>query len=670
MLQFQLNDLISNSDYPGLMTLINCVLEKADIEELALLKQVTLPKLTLNSDELKSEGRLSLSFHFKATHEFLQVPLIAWIVIIGQSNILEKMLELGFDCNAAIHNWNAMDVMLTPLILACLLNETEAVKVLLSHNARLIGYGRHHGGLLDIIALNSKREIIDIVFNHLQCDERIRSILSRTTKNNNSIEVSFDPNAIFENLLLKIWTDKARSAMILNDLRLFSPFIRVHFKNIFKPIPIDQYYPASSLSFFQTPSNADSVSKATQIQNALTDYSNILNNPETCFKLLQKLEKAIKLQLISTWGIESLGDINSEEYTLESHYITQWPVPTGTFKPLKLHSVISFAILDELNKFGLGKSSYKWYGFVPDEIARDHIKNGYYFTENTLDITAILHGKYSHPIQLLILMYAIEENLIKMTYGKDGSLKIKDLLQALVLEATNGKIPWNANNDSNNDTYASFHSPHYTHSAIMLHGKKYGLANLEICLKNSFCKSIIRSMNFHNRNYNGNFNSPKDYWDNLITLINPNGFMVFDITSHFHGAEKHSVRNEVKVHSGACNSSNPLSQESYIISHKPAYKLQETWSTIQDSDFLTLSVNKNNPKCYSVDLSIAEIPEENHDTVELLMQKYAQNYSSEAGITKNIEGHILCVILNKQQAEALVEELSRILTHQNSYSVI
>lgn len=540
--------------YSKIIPLINEVIDQGNKDDIELLKKATFSvNLETNTGDLVLGG----------------ATFLIYVVAMNDAKTLEKMINHGFDYNQALTQWNGKKGHISPLMLACPCNYLEIVDILLKNNANLSGYYPDNIGLFGIAARVSSRGILDLLLNHAKNKGTIKEFLSNTVMKNNVLETIFVPEEGMLNLIQIILNPKFNSALTLKDLRFVSPLIKDYYQSEYKSLPLStdkaSCNQSSSPSFFHPKAAKEQITKEMAITNTLAAYKKILADPLTCFTLLRELENAITLKVQNTFHTPNLNELVSTEYTVESHLAMQWPIPKRTYQPLKLDSLLSLSIIDELQKFGCGQSSYKWYGFVNDTTASSHIIDGAHTTENTLDISALLHGKYSHSIQLLVLMYAIEDNLIDVSYGDDQKLEIRDLLRGLVTPAEDGEKPWATINDHIYFDHASFSGPHFLHSTLMSESHKYGLPNLEQALKNSFCKALLRSMEFYNKNHHGEFLSPSDLWNNLISLHNPRLFFSsIERKTHFFRPAKNSIRDEEQLESGK----GLHVEETYIVSKK------------------------------------------------------------------------------------------------------
>ncbi|KTD58134.1 Ankyrin repeat protein [Legionella sainthelensi] len=539
---------------PEIIPLINEVIDKGSKEDIELLKKAIFSvDLATNHDNYALGG----------------ANFLLYVVAMNDVKTLEKMINHGFDYNAGLTEWNGEEAYVSPLMLACFFNDSAIVHILLNNNANFSGYYPKNRSLFETAARHSTREILDLLFNHAKNKGTIKEFLSRTVMKKNGLETIFEPEKVMERLIQIILNPKFNSNLTLKDLRFFSPQIKDYYQSMYKLVPLStdkaRYNQNSSPSFFQPKAAKEQVTKEMAITNALAAYKKILDDPLTCFTLLQQLENAITLKVENTFHTSNLEKLVSTEYTIETHLAMKWPIPKNAYQPLKLDSLLSLSIIGELQKFGCGQSSYKWYGFVNDTTASSHIIDGAHTTEDTLDISALLHGKYSHSIQLLLLMYAIEENLIDVSYGVDQKLEIRDLLRGLVTPATDGKKTWATTNDYIYFDHASFSGPHFLNSILMNEGHKYGLPNLGHALTSSFCKALLRSMEFYNKNHHGEFLSPSHLWDNLISLHNPRIFLPsIERNNHFFRPAKNSIRDEEKLESGK----GEYVEAQYIVSKK------------------------------------------------------------------------------------------------------
>lgn len=533
---------------PGMTTflpLVNQILDRENKEDIDLLKNFDI-YLNLNR-----------------SHQ-ISAPLIIFVIVKNDIATLSKMIKHGFDCNAPIKEWNGQKSWVTPLMFACMYKNPVVVKLLLEQDVSLAGYTIQKLSLFETMAINSPRSIFEMLLGFATSKGKIKELLSISTEFQDKLKQEYNPNNILGSILAIIFTPSFNTCLTIKDLRVFAPFAEEYLIQKYPLINIKQTTISYPLPFFSNKTN-----KETYIKNALVIYRDLLDNIPKCFQLLQKLERAVANEIQRNYPQNTLQNIHSNDYNLVEHHGMQWPLPKESYKPVKLNSLLSRVIMHEMQGFGFAKSSYKWYGFLQTEIANQHVANGDYFTENTLDLNSLLHGKYSHPIQLLILMYAVEEGLIPLEYEEGLKLEISDLLLALVTKNEYQDMPWTKINDRLYTERPSFSGPQFLHSTLLVYGEQEGLLLLGSALKNSFFKAVTRSMNFYNTYFKGEFSNIQDFWSNLISLNSMTDFRSQEISGHFSKRHHNSVRVEKVVISGTIDTYN---NESYIVTEKSFIK--------------------------------------------------------------------------------------------------
>lgn len=229
----------------------------------------------------------------------------------------------------------------------------------------------------------------------------------------------------------------------------------------------------------------------------IKSFSALLRNPQRCIPYLQQVND----ELIRYYEEKHNADfpqMRSNNYKFEKIHGLYYPIPNENYQSIKKHSSLSEFLICLFQQHGLANKTYKWLGYVAQQVAGKTIKDGNFFSEIPIG-SNLFHGKLAHMLQLAILIYAIEADEIN-PYYKDSSgelckLTLTDLLEAFILNKDhNNDATWLGLLDTRCYGYINFSDPHRLYSVIMHDGESLGLAVLSNYLTDSFCKGWLKTL--------------------------------------------------------------------------------------------------------------------------------------------------------------------------------
>lgn len=220
---------------------------------------------------------------------------------------------------------------------------------------------------------------------------------------------------------------------------------------------------------------------------------NVLNHRENLQRLVTRLSRELEDEIKLTCNDVRLAEVSSDyDCRVIDDYI--YPIPKLNYKKLHKHAHLPKLLLSILRQHDIGWHSTKWFGFVPEDVANPRISQGDFFIESQFGI-GVLHGKYSHMIQWVLLIYAIEEGLIPVP----SDVTVKALIACLVEKKSNdGGYLWQSVLDSKYSQCFTFSDPYRVCSLIAIGFFGEGCAALERAVRDSFCSDYLQWLAAYN----------------------------------------------------------------------------------------------------------------------------------------------------------------------------
>lgn len=233
------------------------------------------------------------------------------------------------------------------------------------------------------------------------------------------------------------------------------------------------------------------------MMKAITDYLIVMNDPNIARVLLTRLSNELTKEIVCAGKLAAFQNA-STQYTYQIIDAIMYPIPTDHYRKINKGGLLTQLLLKILQTADMGHRSTKWFGFIPADDANESIRQGHLFVESQFGI-GTLHGKYSHMIQWVMLIYAVEMGYIKLP--KD--ITPKSIIQTLVTEKTdNGEeYLWQHVLDRLIPS-AYFPSDPYRLISLLSTGS-FGddCATLEVYLRDSFCDSFLQWVKAYQNTY-------------------------------------------------------------------------------------------------------------------------------------------------------------------------
>ncbi len=248
-----------------------------------------------------------------------------------------------------------------------------------------------------------------------------------------------------------------------------------------------------------------SLSREYVLKLANAKYFSLLMNPKHCLPYLRFLSQEFERYYQEKFPGLELPTLDKEQFDFRVMAKTYYPLPrensmftkhSRTAPYHKKHSALQEFLLLLLRKHGMGDRAIKWLGFVPRQLANEHVADGNLILEGKYNSVSVLHGALPHMLQLAIMIYAIEAGDISLHYeenGVIGCLTVNDLNRSQVsipsVRHPNASIFADIR-DNRYFNRVSFVDPHRLVSVIMHDGEALGMTALSHYVTDSFCKSI------------------------------------------------------------------------------------------------------------------------------------------------------------------------------------
>lgn len=208
----------------------------------------------------------------------------------------------------------------------------------------------------------------------------------------------------------------------------------------------------------------------------------LLQNIPLCMRLLHDLEKQLAEKYQEAGVNLSVYHSSAEHYVFLNH---PWPILDNIEKHVSTRNILNKILLRTEHKHGINlheDAPAIFAGFVADDIAKQHIKNGELFVEYNY-IGNLLHGKYTHRLQWYIVFTAIEKGLIKINASSKNLFCMSGIHWSYLFDRYGACYSNQVAGDKH-----GFRSPFYFHSSLLLMTKE--LPCLSGTLRKIFSRSI------------------------------------------------------------------------------------------------------------------------------------------------------------------------------------
>lgn len=452
-----------------------------------------------------------------------KVSLLYLAASHNMSFLLEALLAAGVAVDVgviSVENPNNIYLGTSPFNVACAKNHLAAMRLLLENNASLLKVNQAGTSCLMSVKSYDAYRIIITHATQRQCVEQLLAFKT-TEHQRNAFEVLcnegqvnivshllrlpqakkyYDPQILLRRIRLSAWQfpDQAGAFEILaENIRAevaLLPLIHT-FENGNNLSAEYFHYPSQYTYLFNEPPPAEITTKEAAVKRAITQCFDLLNRPVDCVRYLKFLND----EFLRYTG--HFGAINKTTYEFKAIDNYMFPIPNEHYIGLKKFSALNNFLILLFKQYGLAENTVKWVGFIPKEQTSANINKGDFFTECRIG-TGAMHGKISHMLQLAILIYAIQDRAIDISYGTSEdprSITIHDINQGLMLyKNKEGDEVWVPVRDTVYRQRISFTDPFRIHSALMYFGESLKLTALATYLIDSFCKGIRLFLAAHN----------------------------------------------------------------------------------------------------------------------------------------------------------------------------
>lgn len=527
-------------------------------------------------------------------------------------NVANRLLDLdqssidqGIFCELSdpVHH------LASPLGIACYKGHTEMMRLLLSRGANLLHVDNDGQSLL---MFARSIDGIKLLIEESARQNRLYDIIQLTTKSGFDA-FRFHSTLGHSNLLLELLKipyyyrfisindllNSARNSSIkypekshefdkiCQQLRPFKFRFPALERQALASVPrlSDCYY---SLFGDKTKLNQDALqndynqSRTEAVKTAIASFYSILISPAQCMQYLQFLNTELCRYFKHKNGGEfPVLDRSHLQFTqIEDLY---YPVPGPGYQKINKTHALTELLLSIFKQHGLSEYIIKWIGFVSPEEAEKHVRNGYFTVDGTYGFGP-MHGKLSHMLQRVILIYAVECGDINLSFDFNGTkqtLHILDILKGLVdLKTKDDKIVWGYVMDVHVANYIEYCDPFRLLSFIMKEGRTTGCRALSDSLTDSFCKSFIA----YHETYRAHTPFPELDVAEFIRHLD-------DLTLTSSSPRPALIRAEVQkaIKKGQINITEPPDAETYAMTskclHPDADFIPETYTTQPETSY-------------------------------------------------------------------------------------
>lgn len=239
----------------------------------------------------------------------------------------------------------------------------------------------------------------------------------------------------------------------------------------------------------------------------VTCLGRLMLDPATVCYYLRPVENKLRELL----GEEQLSNhVHAGVFRWEPFMGMHYPVPTKLFKAESYNHVLTRVLKALMKPYGLGRGHLKALGYIPKAIMSALLRQGFLVTEYATDSHFFLmHGKKTHPLQLLLIGVLLENNIYQIYYGDRKTLTVQDVLEELL---KNDGLLWDKVLDAGAvNGIVGFSSAYYMHTFLMKHGDFYGLPELRAALLLSYLKTYRRCRAVHEKKFGVEL-SDAEFW--------------------------------------------------------------------------------------------------------------------------------------------------------------
>lgn len=367
----------------------------------------------------------------------------------------------------------------------------------------LLEVSRSKGGLYELLAMKSKEnkdvgsyqckllnsgsvvELMDVPDFHHSVDIKELLMAARLAS-----AVSPEQSGDFDEICNRLQVYQKKKPSLQPDFKSTQSGSFSSYYSLFRQFPDSSF----DRSFEQVKTEA--------IKSVISQYYHLLLSPDDCMNYLRFLNDELQRYYQNKYH-ESFPvlDLNKFDFRLIGDLM--YPIPASGYTGIKKHKALSELLFAIFKEHGLAEQAVKWIGFIPNEKANEHVIKGSFFTEGTYGV-GLLHGKLAHMLQRVLLIYAIEDGTINLTFqfnNKSHLLTVNDIFEGLVsIDDYNQKKLWLSVQDQRPRELKLFTAPHRLTTTIMSEGHASGLPALATSLIDSFGKGFNEYLKAYREN--------------------------------------------------------------------------------------------------------------------------------------------------------------------------
>ena len=238
--------------------------------------------------------------------------------------------------------------------------------------------------------------------------------------------------------------------------------------------------------------------KARALRNILLKIAVLFSNPKLCMQYLKFLNDEFMRYYQEKYQID-FSEVDYDSFKFELLNGLFYPIPKANYIGIhNKHSSLQEYFICLLKKHGLQNNSYEWMGFIPHSFADQIVRQGGFFTESRIGV-GLFHGKFAHMLQFAMILYAIEDGDIDLSFknmDQTETVTLEELLDAFVtLKDRHNNSLWLTLRDKRVYSRVDFCDPYRLSSVIMSEGKNLELNVLSAFMIDSFCKGWNKNLN-------------------------------------------------------------------------------------------------------------------------------------------------------------------------------
>lgn len=474
---------------------------------------------------IKDEDDLILKF-IEDQPSMYRMGILSILIAKNFVRSFELLLKFSIDVNSLNQlRYDSVLDLSSPLTIASVFDRVDMAKYLIEKGADLLHVTAHGNSILMMTKSLPMYNVIAAEANRKRCFEELLLIQNRNGETVYDLAYFYERFDVLDELIKKIFISKILAQNPSRFLHIARQMTwRFPEKNEYNELceilrPFKQKGRGQSLQklmkatlksnevkhstanmyfslFNKHPEPSEyPTSKIAAIRLAIAQISALLHKPLACIPYLKFINDEFLRYFVTKHG-KNFSTLDAKSYQFKCVDGLHFPMPQANYVGIDKASALQEFLISWFSQQGKHASkAYKWVGYIPEWLVVSRLSRGNFVMEHKL--TGLFHGKISHMLQHAIIIAAIQDGKISLTFQVDKEMQhitmhdIFDGLVRLSKSDTSGTLMVHVL-DSRSLERIQFKDPFGLNSAIMHKGKEFGIVALSDYLIDSFCKGFLK----------------------------------------------------------------------------------------------------------------------------------------------------------------------------------